>query len=100
MLAPLLDYFDRIQLPDDVVKEILEHLRKVFEHEQEFFNQAQSSLRKELDQVQKRLSRLIDEHLDGKLMQRFISKSYRNIRSVSEKLFRKWKHTWKQMKLA
>jgi site-specific DNA recombinase len=67
LLEPLLAYFDRIQLPDDVVKEILEHLRKIFAHEQEFFNQAQASLRKELDQVQKRLSRLIDEHLDGNI---------------------------------
>jgi site-specific DNA recombinase len=31
------------------------------------FNQSQASLRKELDQIQKRLSRLIDEHLDGNI---------------------------------
>ena len=32
-----------------------------------FFKQSQASLRKELDQIQKRLSCLIDEHLDGNL---------------------------------
>jgi hypothetical protein len=45
---PLLAYFDKIQLPDAIVSEILGHLRKVFEHEQEFFNQTQTKLRKEL----------------------------------------------------
>ena len=42
-------------------------LRKAFEHEQEFFSQSKASLRKDLDQIQKRLSRLIDEHLDGNI---------------------------------
>ncbi len=67
LLEPLLALFDRIQLPDETVNKILGHLRKVFEHEQEFFNQSQATLRKELDQIQKRLSRLIDEHLDGNI---------------------------------
>lgn len=67
LLEPLLVYFDRLQLPEATVNEIFGHLRKVFEHEQEFFNQSQASLHQELDQIQKRLSRLIDEHLDGNI---------------------------------
>lgn len=67
LLEPILAYFDCIQLPEATVNEILGHLRKAFEHEQEFFNQSQASLRKELDQIQQRLSRLIDEHLDGNI---------------------------------
>ena len=63
----LFSYFDRIQLPDETVNEILAHLRKVFEHEQEFFNQSQATFRQELDQIQKRISLLIDEHLHGNI---------------------------------
>lgn len=43
------------------------YLKKSFEVEQEFHKQTQESLRKELDQVQQRISRLVDAHLDGKI---------------------------------
>lgn len=67
LLEPLLAYFDRIQLPDETVNEILGHLQKAYEHEQEFFNQSQVCLRKKLDQIQKRLSRSL-ERLSAKII--------------------------------
>ncbi|MFA6916771.1 MAG: hypothetical protein WC222_10280 [Parachlamydiales bacterium] len=40
-------------------------LKQSYAHEQEFFKHSQEALRKELDQIQSRLSKLIDMHLDG-----------------------------------
>ena len=42
-------------------------MKKSFEAEQEFYKQTHEKLRKELDQVQNRISRLVDSHLDGKI---------------------------------
>lgn len=63
----MLDYLDRIQLPDDLIAKITDYLKKSFETEQEFYKQTHENLRKELDQVQNRISRLVDSHLDGKI---------------------------------
>jgi len=67
LVAPMLEYLERIQLSDDLVEEIVGYLKKSFEAEQEFHKQTQESLRKELDQVQQRISRLVDAHLDGNI---------------------------------
>ena len=65
LLEPLLEYFDKIQLPDTVIEEIVAYLKKSYANEQEFFKHSQEALRKELDSIQNRLSKLIDMHLDG-----------------------------------
>jgi site-specific DNA recombinase len=65
LLEPLMEYFDRIQLPDAVIDDIVSYLKQSYAHEQEFFKNSQDALRKELDHIQSRLSKLIDMHLDG-----------------------------------
>ena len=42
-------------------------MKKSFEAEQEFYKHTDENIRKELDQVQNRISRLVDSHLDGKI---------------------------------
>ena len=54
-------------MPDDLIAKITDYLKKSFESEQEFYKQTHENLRKELDQVQNRISRLVDSHLDGKI---------------------------------
>ena len=49
------------------IEKITDYLRKSFESEQEFYKQTHENLRKELDQVQNRISRLVDAHVDGKI---------------------------------
>lgn len=46
-------------------EEIVAYLKKSYANEQEFFKHSQEALRKELDSIQNRLSKLIDMHLDG-----------------------------------
>lgn len=67
LVAPMLDYLERIQLSDDLIEKIVDYLKKSFEAEQEFYKQTHENLRKELDQVQNRISHLVDAHLDGKI---------------------------------
>ncbi len=65
LLEQRLIYFDKIRLPDSLIDEIVAYLKKSFATEQEFFKNSQDALRKELDQIQKRLSKLIDMHING-----------------------------------
>jgi site-specific DNA recombinase len=65
LLAPLLEYFDKIRLTDAQIESVVVSLKQSYAHEQEFFKHSQETLRKELDQIQSRLSKLIDMHLDG-----------------------------------
>lgn len=65
LLAPLLEYFDKIRLTDAQIESVVSSLKQSYAHEQEFFKHSQETLRKELDQIQSRLSKLIDMHLDG-----------------------------------
>lgn len=61
----MLEYFDNISLSDDVIDEIIEHLKKTYGQEQELLKQSQQKLRKDMDLIQGRISKLIDMHLDG-----------------------------------
>lgn len=67
LLSPMLEYLDKIKVSDDLIEKIVDYLKKSFEAEQEFYKQTHENLRKELDQVQNRISRLVDSHLDGKI---------------------------------
>lgn len=62
-----MEYFDKIQLPEAVIEDIVTYLKQSYAHEQDFFKHSQDALRKELDHIQNRLSKLIDMHLDGAL---------------------------------
>ncbi len=65
ILGGVLGYFDRIKLTDAQIDEITAALKQTYGREQEIFTQTQQILRKELDQIQGRLSKLVDMHLDG-----------------------------------
>lgn len=67
LLGPMFEYLDKIKVLDDLTEKIVDYLKKSFEAEQEFYKQTHENLRKELDQVQNRISRLVDSHLDGKI---------------------------------
>ena len=72
LLSPMLEYLDKIKVSDDLIEKIVDYLKKSFGAEQEFYKQTHENLRKELDQVQNRISRLVDSrlvdsHLDGKI---------------------------------
>lgn len=63
----LLGHLNSVQLTDARINDIIAYLKQTYAHEQEFFKLSQAKLRKELDQIQVRLSRLIDMHLDGNI---------------------------------
>jgi site-specific DNA recombinase len=65
LVAELLTYFDKIQLSDEQIHKIIAYLKQSYASEQAFFMHSQEALRKELDHIQARLSKLIDMHLDG-----------------------------------
>lgn len=69
LLEILLGHFDRIKLTDIQIQEIITNLKQTYASEQIFFKNSQETLRKEFDNIQNRLSKLIDMHLDGTIDQ-------------------------------
>lgn len=67
LLDTLLGYLDKIQLPDALIDDIVDYLKQSFENEQHFFRSSQEALRKEMDQIRDRFSKLLDMHIDGKI---------------------------------
>ena len=67
-LNPHLADFVRITtgpLPDEIIKEIMDDLKKTYEAESTFHQEHMNALRREQDRLQQRISRLYDDKYDG-----------------------------------
>lgn len=58
-------HFGRIQLPDNVIEEITHYLRSIHDSEQIYHKEQLKSIRQEQDRIQKRISQMYDDKLDG-----------------------------------
>jgi site-specific DNA recombinase len=65
LLATILPYFDAIQLTDEQVDDIVEHLQGCEAEEQSSLRQLEQQTRQRLGVIQERLSKLIDMRIDG-----------------------------------
>lgn len=65
IVEQLLKNFDGIALDDSTSEKIVEYLKQAHNEQQDFFRKTQQALSTELGQVQRRLSKLVDAHLDG-----------------------------------
>ena len=57
--------FKSIQVPPALLKQITEHLKKSHESEVEYHKAKMNDINRELGQVQSRIEKLIDMHIDG-----------------------------------
>jgi site-specific DNA recombinase len=64
-LKPLLEYFDAISLSEEQVDSITSHLREIHKSESTFRHEGMTALRREQDKIQRRLSQIYDDKLDG-----------------------------------
>lgn len=60
-------YFDEISLSNEIIQEITEYLKKIYESEGKFYQEQKARLRKEQDQIQQRLSKMYDDRYDGRI---------------------------------
>lgn len=65
LIKPLMEYFDRIALSEDQIEEITEYLREIHSSESKFHRESLATLRKEQDKLQRRMSQIYDDKLDG-----------------------------------
>lgn len=65
LMDTIQSYFGKIQLPQETIDEITEYLRSIYSAESEYHKQQMTSLRKEQDRIQTRISRMYDDKLDG-----------------------------------
>ena len=67
LLAEITSYIDKIQLTDEQVGEIVEHIEIHEKEEQQFIKNQQRQLNEKLNLTRERISKLIDMHIDGKI---------------------------------
>lgn len=67
LLDGLLSYFDRIQLSNEQINEIIEHLQHDEIERLEATRRAQYQLNQKLELSKERISKLVDMHIDGKI---------------------------------
>lgn len=65
LVKSLVAYFDKIALNDRQIAKITSYLREIHESESKFHNESLSVLRKEQDKLQRRISQVYDDKLDG-----------------------------------
>lgn len=65
LLDALSQYFDHIALSEQQIAEVTSYLKKIHESESLFHMESLTALRKEQDRIQKRISQMYDDKLDG-----------------------------------
>jgi len=65
LLKPLMEYFDCISLSEEQIATITEYLREIHHSESRFHKDSLAALRKEQDKMQRRISQMYDDKLDG-----------------------------------
>ncbi|MDF2550578.1 MAG: hypothetical protein K0S07_1645 [Chlamydiales bacterium] len=65
LVESLSKYFDHIALSEEQIAEVTTYLKKIHESECHFHIESLIALRKEQDQIQKRINQMYDDKLDG-----------------------------------
>ncbi len=65
LLVTIQSYFGKIQLPDSTIEEITNYLRSIHDSEQIYHKEQLKTVRQEQDRIQKRISQMYDDKLDG-----------------------------------
>lgn len=65
LVKTLAEYFDQISLSQEQIEGITQYLKEIHDSESHFHDESLSVLQKERDKIQKRLSQIYDDKLDG-----------------------------------
>ncbi len=65
LVESLSQYFDHIALSEEQIADVTSYLKKIHESESKFHTENLMALRKEQDRIQKRVSQMYDDKLDG-----------------------------------
>lgn len=65
LVKPLMEYFERIALSGEQIETVVQHLREIHQSESVFHHESLKALRTEQDKIQRRISQVYDDKLDG-----------------------------------
>ncbi len=65
LVKTLSTYLDQIALSQEQIEAVTKHLKEIHETESQFHTESLASLQRERDKIQKRLSQIYDDKLDG-----------------------------------
>ena len=65
LLKPLMEYFDHISLSEEQIETVTTYLKEIHQSESQFRHESLGTLRREQDKIQRRISQIYDDKLDG-----------------------------------
>ena len=89
LLAQLTPFFENIALSDEAIATITEYLKDVHKSEQMFFKEEQTLLRRELDKLQNRLSKMYDDKLDGVIDDELYQQKFKEMKARQQEIVAK-----------
>ena len=89
LLDQLTPYFDRIALSEEQIQKITEYLKQIHQTEQLFMKEEQEALRKEMDKVQNRISRMYDDKLDGLIDEKLYQQKLKEFKARQQEIVSK-----------
>ena len=85
LVQALAEYFDRIALSEEQIGTITQYLKQIHESESLFHTESLAGLRKEQDRLQKRLSQMYDDKLDGLIDEKMYLEKVQEYNTIREK---------------
>jgi site-specific DNA recombinase len=84
LLAPISEMLKDLRLSDEMVKKIVEELRKANESESRFNEKIVKDLREEYDKIENRISNMLDARFDGNINEEMYSKKLKEYKKRQE----------------
>ncbi len=72
---------DRIALTEEQIEAVTQYLKEIHESESQFHTESLTSLQKERDKIQKRLTQIYDDKLDGVIDERLYLEKVRDYKT-------------------
>ena len=98
-LKEISHHFDEISLSQEVIQEITQYLKNIYESEGQFYQEQKNRLRKEQDQIHDRISKTYDDRYDGKIDEAFFQKKLKEYKDREFAIIQEMEAILRRMKV-
>lgn len=92
LVKTLSEYLDQIALSKEQIASVTQYLKEIHESENQFHGESLMALQKERDKIQKRLSQIYDDKLDGPIDERLYLEKVREYKTRQLEIVREMKN--------
>ena len=98
LVKTLSEYLDQIALSEEQITSVTKYLKEIHESESQFHGESLTALQKERDKIQKRLSQIYDDKLDGLIDEKLYLEKVRDYKKRQIEIAEEMKNMKKPIK--